>query len=144
MARFYLDEDVNEKVAPRLAARGHDVKTTTEAGNKNASDPDQLKFATSENRIIITNNRADFEDHVAAKHPDLSNTCVRVQKERYVFLDKSGGRTEQTYTDRQAGRDNPRDRAAAKWAARAPPDQQDATPAADTPERGDEAPRNEK
>jgi uncharacterized protein with PIN domain len=164
MARFYLDEDINEKLAAELEARGHDVKTTTGSGNKGASDPDQLKFAASENRIIITNNRDDFEeehaksgghggiisgnhdrtdrfasnvDNVVSNHPDLSNTCVRAQKERYVVIDKSGDKTVQNYVDREAGQDPARNRAAAKWAARAPPEKHDATQAADTPQRAD-------
>jgi len=60
MIRLYLDEDVHEDIAAALILRGYDVETTKEAGNKGLSDIDQLKYASSENRVIFTFNIADF------------------------------------------------------------------------------------
>jgi predicted nuclease of predicted toxin-antitoxin system len=43
---------------------GHDVLTSYEAGqaNQGIPDPEVLKFATNQNRILITFNRDDFID----------------------------------------------------------------------------------
>ncbi len=60
MVTLYLDEDVHEDIAIALRLRGYDVKTTKEAGNKGLSDIEQIGYATSENRVIITFNVADF------------------------------------------------------------------------------------
>ena len=60
MVKLYLDEDVHEDIAIALRLRGYDVKTTKEAGNKGLSDIEQIKYATSENRVIISFNVADF------------------------------------------------------------------------------------
>ena len=60
MIRLYLDEDVHEDIAMALRLRGHDVKTTKEAGNRGLSDIEQLKYATKKDRVIISFNIADF------------------------------------------------------------------------------------
>jgi predicted nuclease of predicted toxin-antitoxin system len=52
--RLYLDEDVHEDIAMALRLRGYDVKTTKEADNKGLTDIDQLRYASSEDRIIIS------------------------------------------------------------------------------------------
>ncbi len=58
--KFYLDEDVHEDIALALRLRGYDVRTTREAGNKGLTDAEQLRYAISEGRIIISFNAADF------------------------------------------------------------------------------------
>jgi hypothetical protein len=60
VALCYVDEDVTEYIAPPLRTRGHDTRTTTEAGNKGFKDPRQLAFAAREGRVLITANRFDF------------------------------------------------------------------------------------
>ncbi len=60
MMRLYLDEDVHEDIAMALRLRGYDVKTTKEADNKGLADIDQLSYASSEDRIIISCNISDF------------------------------------------------------------------------------------
>lgn len=60
MMKFYLDEDVHEDIAMALRLRGYDVRTTKEAGNKGLTDIEQLKYAASEDRIIISFNVSDF------------------------------------------------------------------------------------
>jgi Domain of unknown function (DUF5615) len=62
MARLYADGDFPFPVVSRLRQLGHDVLTTFEAGRANRSivDADQLAFATSLNRAILTRNRKDF------------------------------------------------------------------------------------
>jgi predicted nuclease of predicted toxin-antitoxin system len=43
-----------------LHRRGFDVVTTTDAGNKGASDAEQLEYAAREGRCLFTFNRGDF------------------------------------------------------------------------------------
>jgi predicted nuclease of predicted toxin-antitoxin system len=57
---LYLDEDVSVLVAELLRARGFSVKTTQEAGRKSTRDEDQLAYAVSQRRALLTHNRDDF------------------------------------------------------------------------------------
>lgn len=52
--RFHLDENVNSAIATGLRGRGVDVTTTREAGLIAADDEEQLKFAKSEGRVVVT------------------------------------------------------------------------------------------
>jgi predicted nuclease of predicted toxin-antitoxin system len=60
MAGFLLDEDVNPTAAE--IARGHhlDVVSVHEIGRRNLDDWEQLAYAASEKRILVTRNRDDF------------------------------------------------------------------------------------
>ncbi|TVQ10994.1 MAG: hypothetical protein EA368_06380 [Leptolyngbya sp. DLM2.Bin27] len=58
---LYLDEDVNVLVADLLEARGFDVLTVRDAKQLRASDENQLAYAVSQSRTLVTHNRADFE-----------------------------------------------------------------------------------
>jgi len=60
MIKVYLDEDVPEAVALALRLRGFDVLTTREADNKGLTDRQQLDFASSVGRILLSHNIADF------------------------------------------------------------------------------------
>lgn len=60
MIKLYLDENVPESIAVALRLRGYDVITVKEVGRKGLSDIEQLKYASSENRLIFTFNVADF------------------------------------------------------------------------------------
>ncbi len=52
--RYYTDEHVVKAVAIGLRLRGVDVLTVPEAGLLGASDEEQLAFAFSEVRVIVT------------------------------------------------------------------------------------------
>lgn len=52
--RYHLDENVHHAVAHGLRLRGVDVTTTTDAGMIGAADPDQLEFAGTEGRVLVT------------------------------------------------------------------------------------------
>lgn len=56
MLRYYFDEDIKAPIAEQLQARGIDVLTAQKAGRagKKILDPDQLAFATSLGRVIVT------------------------------------------------------------------------------------------
>jgi hypothetical protein len=59
-ARLYLDEDIAAQVAARLQASGYNVLTTIDAEMRAKTDGQQLEFATSQGRILLTHNRKDF------------------------------------------------------------------------------------
>ena len=58
---LYLDEDVSVMVADILRARGFVAATTQDAGNLASGDHEQLEYAISQQRTLLTHNRADFE-----------------------------------------------------------------------------------
>jgi uncharacterized protein with PIN domain len=62
MAKFYSNENFPIPAVVALRALGHDVVTIQERGraNESTSDPDVLRFATSEGRAVLTLNRRDF------------------------------------------------------------------------------------
>lgn len=57
---LYLDEDVSVLVAELLRARGFSVETTQDASRKSTRDEDQLVYAVSRRRALLTHNRDDF------------------------------------------------------------------------------------
>lgn len=60
-AALYTDEDMSALVATLLRSRGLDVTTVPEQATLGKTDSEQLEFATSLNRCILTHNRIDFE-----------------------------------------------------------------------------------
>lgn len=52
--KFHLDESVSNAIALGLRRRRIDVTTTPEVGLIGVSDREQIAFAISENRILIT------------------------------------------------------------------------------------------
>jgi predicted nuclease of predicted toxin-antitoxin system len=57
--RFHLDEHISTHIAAGLRRRNIDVTTATEAGLTGARDEEQLKFAASSGRVLLTQD-ADF------------------------------------------------------------------------------------
>jgi len=62
MAALFADENVHRVLVDGLRALGHDVLTAYEAGrgNQKIPDADQLAYATSAGRTMLTNNRRHF------------------------------------------------------------------------------------
>jgi len=58
--RLFLDEDVHLGIAVALRRRGFDVLATPEAKRRGMTDEEQLHFAASEHRCLVTFNRGDF------------------------------------------------------------------------------------
>jgi hypothetical protein len=52
--RFHLDESVDPAIAIGLRRRGADVTTSQETGLLNASDVEQINFAATSGRILVT------------------------------------------------------------------------------------------
>ncbi len=58
---LYLDEDTqSDALIAALRSRGINLVTTSEASMTKRADDDQLRFAASVERVIITSNIADF------------------------------------------------------------------------------------
>lgn len=58
--KLYLDEDVDPLLAQVLRSRGTDCLATREVNNLGISDSEQLAFAVSQGRAILTLNVEDF------------------------------------------------------------------------------------
>jgi hypothetical protein len=93
MARLFADEDFKRLVVDELRLLGHDLVTAHEAGraNKRIPDADQLAFAVSDGRAVITFNRWDFirlhrqsPDHsgiiVCTNDPDVAALAGRIHQ----------------------------------------------------------------
>lgn len=60
-AALYTDEDMSALVTTLLRSRGLDVTTVPEQAALGKTDSEQLEYATSLGRCILTHNRVDFE-----------------------------------------------------------------------------------
>jgi predicted nuclease of predicted toxin-antitoxin system len=60
-ATLYQDEDVSALVATLLRVRGIDITTAREHNMLGKPDDEQLAYATSLERCVLTHNRVDFE-----------------------------------------------------------------------------------
>jgi predicted nuclease of predicted toxin-antitoxin system len=59
-AKLYLDRHIMARLAVDLRGQGFDILRTEEAGKDKATDEEQLAFATSQARAIVTFNIRDF------------------------------------------------------------------------------------
>jgi len=60
VARLYLDEDADARLAAALRQRGYDVETTVAAGLRETSDDAQLAYAAGQRRALVTHNIQHF------------------------------------------------------------------------------------
>ena len=60
IARLYFDEDADARLAAALRQRGYNVVTTAEVGLLEASDDEQLVYAASQQRALVTHNVTHF------------------------------------------------------------------------------------
>lgn len=58
--KLYLDEHIWSGLAIELRQRGYDAITVYEAGKVEASDEEQLTYASANGRAILTFNKQDF------------------------------------------------------------------------------------
>jgi hypothetical protein len=61
IAALYTDEDLSALIATLLRSRGLNITTVPEQSTLGKTDLEQLEFATSMSRCILTHNRVDFE-----------------------------------------------------------------------------------
>jgi hypothetical protein len=60
MVALLLDEDIHKSAAEQLRLRGYDAIHVTEIGRAGLSDEEQLFFAHTESRILISFNIRDY------------------------------------------------------------------------------------
>ena len=53
---LYLNHDVHKVAAKVLRAEGYDVVATGESGKENASDEDQVRYAATQQRALVSFN----------------------------------------------------------------------------------------
>ena len=58
--KYYLDEDISPKIAEILRNYQVDVVSTHEVDMTQTLDKEQLEYAASEGRSVVTRNRDDF------------------------------------------------------------------------------------
>lgn len=58
--KLYLNENLSPRLAAQLRRNGFDVVASQEVGMRSRSDPEQMAFACSQQRAILTYNIRDF------------------------------------------------------------------------------------
>ena len=58
--KYYLDEDLSPKIAEILKKHRIDAVSAHDVGMTQASDMEQLEYASSKGRCLVTRNRNDF------------------------------------------------------------------------------------
>lgn len=58
--KYYLDEDISPKIAEILKKHQIDAVSAHDVGMTQASDMEQLEYASSKGRCLVTRNRNDF------------------------------------------------------------------------------------
>ncbi len=59
--RFYLDEDVSFRLVETLRKAGADAIAVRDVRREGLPDVEQLAYAASEGRVLVTYNRTDFQ-----------------------------------------------------------------------------------
>ena len=103
MTRLYSNENFPLPVVEALRRFGHDVLTTHDTGKSNAGIPDDevLRFATANDRAVITHNRQDFirlhrqnPDHagiiVCTDNPDFPELASKVHAQLKILTSLHG------------------------------------------------------
>lgn len=92
-AALYTDEDMSALVATLLRSRGLDITTVPEQGTVGKTDKEQLEFAASLGRCILTHNRVDFERlylHYIDENKQHFGIIVVPQKNAYEVAQRIG------------------------------------------------------
>jgi predicted nuclease of predicted toxin-antitoxin system len=80
---LYFDEDVSVGIVENLQTRGFDVLSARDAGALGKADDEQMLYAVSERRAVVTHNRADFEkQHVKFLESGMNHYGVIAVKRR--------------------------------------------------------------
>ena len=81
IAWLYFDEDADARLAEALRLRGYDVETTVSASLLEASDEEQLIYAASQQRMLVTHNikkDRDRERRWRPLRPSLSLSQISI------------------------------------------------------------------
>ncbi len=72
MIRYHLDESVRTAIAVGLRSHGVDVTSTVEAGLLGTADEDQIAYAFTEGRVIVTHD----DDFLALTSSDIEHSGI--------------------------------------------------------------------
>jgi len=73
--KFLADMGISPKTVAWLRAQGHDAEHLLDRAARTARDPDILRWACDERRILLTHD-LDFSDLVAASQGELPSVVV--------------------------------------------------------------------
>lgn len=80
---LYFDEDVSVGIVENLRTRGFNVLSVRDAGARGRSDDEQMLYAVSQKRAVVTHNRIDFEkQHVKFLEGGMNHYGVVIAKRR--------------------------------------------------------------
>jgi hypothetical protein len=80
---LYFDEDVSAGIVNNLRTRGFDVLSSRDADMQSRTDDEQMLYAVSLRRAIVTHNRSDFEaQHLKFLENGLRHYGVIIAKRR--------------------------------------------------------------
>lgn len=80
---LYFDEDVSVGIVENLRTRGFDVLSARDADTVGKSDDEQMLYAVSLHRAVVTHNRVDFEkQHAKFLESGMTHYGVIVAKRR--------------------------------------------------------------
>lgn len=80
---LYFDEDVPVNIVENLRTRGFDVLSARDAGALGRSDDEQMLYAVSQQRAVVTHNRVDFEkQHAKLLESGMNHYGIIVAKRR--------------------------------------------------------------
>ena len=77
-AKLLLDENVHEGLAEALRKQGFDAITVAEVRRRGFSDSEQLDFAISQSRAVLSFNLVDYEE--------LAVQCFRKGREHFGII----------------------------------------------------------
>jgi len=91
--RLYIDEDsLDNALVHALRVRGVDVLTANEAGMSGRDDPDHLRSATSEGRVLYTRNAGDFcQLHAEYLASGASHAGIVITRQEFTVGDQMRG-----------------------------------------------------
>lgn len=80
---LYFDEDVSVGIVENLQTRGFDVLSARDADTLGRSDDEQMLYAVSQRRAVVTHNRVDFEkQHTKFLENGMNHYGVIIAKRR--------------------------------------------------------------
>jgi hypothetical protein len=80
---LYFDEDVSAGVVENLRTRGFDILSSRDADMQSKADDDQMLYAVSLRRAMVTHNRSDFEaQHLKFLENGLKHYGIIIAKRR--------------------------------------------------------------
>ena len=82
--KFYTDEHIHPEIAKALRKSGIDVLTAQQAGLLGVDDSEHLQFATSQGRIIFTQDEDFLDLHWKMKHNGIAYAHQRTSMRRII------------------------------------------------------------